>query len=72
MAHYVFSIVYTYVYYPPIWKNVIEGFMEVIFYSIPQQNYFLNLNIEGFWFTATESSETPNPELIEDKMKKRC
>ena len=25
----VFSIVYTYIYYPPIWKNVIEGYMEV-------------------------------------------
>eukprot|EP00090_Calanus_glacialis_P000008 TRINITY_DN10005_c0_g1_i1.p1 TRINITY_DN10005_c0_g1~~TRINITY_DN10005_c0_g1_i1.p1 ORF type:complete len:110 (+),score=17.80 TRINITY_DN10005_c0_g1_i1:47-331(+) len=28
VAHYVFSIVYTYLYYPPIWKNVIEGYME--------------------------------------------
>ena len=29
VAHYLFSIAYTYVYYPTIWKNVIEGYMEV-------------------------------------------
>ena len=29
VVHYVFSIGYTYVYYPSIWKNVIEGYMEV-------------------------------------------
>merc|ERR1712154_709285 len=28
VVHYIFSIVYTYLYYPPIWKNVIEGYME--------------------------------------------
>ena len=29
VVHYLFSIGYTYVYYPSIWKNVIEGYMEV-------------------------------------------
>jgi len=28
MGYFIFSIFYTYVYYPPIWKNIIEGFME--------------------------------------------
>ena len=34
VVHYIFSIVYTYVYYPPIWRNVIEGYMEVVIFIL--------------------------------------
>ena len=34
VIHYVFSIAYTYVYYPTIWKNVIEGYMEVFLFLL--------------------------------------
>ena len=55
MGYFIFSIFYTYVYYPPIWKNIIEGFMEVCYW---------NFDIQGILYTSKLA-----PTFMQNKMK---